>query len=432
MSTQLEPRPSNIVSSFKLLKGNTRTSVIFEPLWGIPFVLYNFYLSLYMKELGVTDRQIGYLISIGFIAGTFFSLLGGTITDRLGRKRTTLIFDFISWPVSMLIYFLSNSFWIFALATVTNSLGRIVGVSWNLMVVEDADNAQRVAAFNLLNIITISTGVLIPLGGILVNAYGVVEAERIFLLFAAISMALMIILRNHFYRETKIGQQILEENRKNPVKIHMRGLLQLKAAGVFKRSSAAAMAACVYILFNLYLPLGTLNSLYFAPYVTEVLHLDKSRISILGGAFSAVIFVIFVFLNPIISKFNTKINMIVGLVIQSAALLLLIAIPEGSLVAALLCIILFGVGFGLFRPFVDSLLAEVTEGKERAGIYSIVNTFTCLSTALVGFVSGSIYIFNPRLIYVGSMVILLVCVVILAVLLKSGSAAAVGQENLEG
>ena len=86
-------RPTNIVQSFKLLKGNTRTSIIFEPLWGIPFVLFNFYLSLYMKELGITDKQIGYLISIGFISGTFFSVFAGAITDKLGRKKTSFIFS---------------------------------------------------------------------------------------------------------------------------------------------------------------------------------------------------------------------------------------------------------------------------------------------------------------------------------------------------
>jgi len=96
MNNRQIPRPSNIIESFKILKGNTRVSIQFEPLWGIPFVLYNFYLSLYMKEIGVTNQEIGYLIAIGFLAGTIFSMFGGVITDKLGRKKTTLIFDLIS------------------------------------------------------------------------------------------------------------------------------------------------------------------------------------------------------------------------------------------------------------------------------------------------------------------------------------------------
>ena len=411
----------SIIRSLGTLKGNTRVSVIFEPLWGIPFVLFNFYLSLYMKELGITDRQIGYLISLGFIAGAVFSLFSGVITDRLGRKKTTVIFDFISWPIAMVIYLLSNSFWMFALATLVNSILRIVSVSWNLMVVEDADNQQRIAAFNLLNIINIATGIIIPVAGIFVNAYGVVTAERIFLSFAAVSMSIMVFGRNHFYKETNVGRRLLEEHKRNPVKNSIKTILPFKAAAVFSRSPSAVMVICVFILFNIYMPLGTVNSLFFAPYMTEVLLLGKPVISILGGVYSAVMFVIFIFVVPVISRRNNVALMIAGLIIQAVSLLLLVVIPSGSLVLTILCIILYATGFGIFRPYIDSLLARVTEGNHRAGIYSIVNTLTCVLTALIGFVSGSLYLINPRLIYIVSIAILAVCGVILAAYLRYGA-----------
>ena len=63
-----------------------------------------------MKAQGITDQQIGYLIAIGFVSGAFFSLLSGAITDYLGRKKTTFIFDLIAWPLSLLIYFFCYQF----------------------------------------------------------------------------------------------------------------------------------------------------------------------------------------------------------------------------------------------------------------------------------------------------------------------------------
>ncbi|MCX8130567.1 MAG: MFS transporter [Clostridia bacterium] len=413
MSELQQSKPTNIFQSFRILKGNTRVSVMLEPLWGIPFVLYNFYLSLYMKELGVTDKQIGYIIAIGFIAGTIFSMFGGTITDRLGRKKTTFIFDFISWPGALIIYLFANSFWVFALATIINSVVRIVSVSWNLMVVEDADGEQRVAAFNLLSIINISTGVLIPLAGILVNSFGVVKAERVFLVFAIISMSTMMIVRNRLYTETGVGQKIIDERRSNPVKRSIKHIFPIKAARTFMKSPKAILVVCLFVLFNLYIPLGTLNRLYFAPFMTDVLTLSKPMISILGGVYSAALFVVFVFINPFISKFNKTITMILGIIIQAIALGLLISIPKDSMISAVLCIMVFAAGFGVFRPLIDSLLAEVTEGNERAGIYSIVNTATCIATALIGIVSGSLYVLNPKLLYIVSVAILLICVIIL-------------------
>jgi len=81
---------ANIFKTFKTLKGNTRISVIFEPMFGIPFALFNFYLSLYMKSQGIGNKQIGYLIAINFIFSAVFSLFGGVISDHLGRKKATL------------------------------------------------------------------------------------------------------------------------------------------------------------------------------------------------------------------------------------------------------------------------------------------------------------------------------------------------------
>ena len=406
---------NNIFKSFKLLKGNTRISVMCEPLWGIPFVLFNFYLSLYMKELGVTDKQLGYLISLGFIAGTFFSLISGAVTDRLGRKKTTLIFDFIAWPLTVIIYFLSNSFAMFALATITNSISRIVSVSWNLMVIEDADNEQRVAAFNLLNIINIATGIVIPSAGLLVSAYGVIISERIFLVYAAISMTTMFIIRNRFYRETSVGQKILDARKKNPERISLKNIIPVNALLAFKGNTKAIVAVMIYILFYIYIPLGTVNSLYFAPFMTEVMNLGKSSISILGGVYSGVMLLVFVFIIPFVSRMKHAVNMQVGICVQMAALILLILIPAGDMKAAIICIIIYAAGFGVFRPFVDSMLAEVSEGASRAGMYSMVNTITCMMTAIIGFVSGRLYIYNPKLLYIVSTVILGICMLLLVV-----------------
>ena len=138
----VELKPANFIESFKNLKGNTRVSVIFEPLWGIPYSLYTFYLSLYMKSQGISDEQIGFLISIGFIASIIFSACAGMITDTFGRRKTTLIFDLISWPVSLLIYLISGNFWMFAVAQIINSLSKVTAVSWNLMLIEDVGEGR--------------------------------------------------------------------------------------------------------------------------------------------------------------------------------------------------------------------------------------------------------------------------------------------------
>lgn len=382
---------------------------MFEPLWGIPYIFYSYYLSLYMKELGISEAQFGTFLAAGFISGAFFSLFGGIITDMLGRKKTTLIFDFISWPVAIFLLLISRSFWMFVLATVVNNAVKIVVVSWNLMVVEDADSRQRIAAYNLLNIITISVGILTPLGGLLVARIGLVSAERIFMAFAIISMTMMILFRNRLYRETRMGQQILEEHKGRRLREVARGGLFRGSFKLFRNRPGAALIVAATVLFNLTLPLGAFNSMYFAPYMTGEAGIDKASVSILGGVYAGVMLLVFLAINPRMRRKDVTGNILLGIVIQGVSLFLITIIPRGGLMQAIFCVALYGLGFGIFKPFLDSLLADVSDGKERAGLYSLVNALTSVLSALIGFLSGYIYEYDPRLIFYSTVGLLVLC-----------------------
>lgn len=409
MSSEL--RAAHIIDSFKTLKGNSRVSVICEPLWGIPWVLYTFYLSLYMKEQGITDTQLGYLISIGFAANIVFAMVGGLITDRLGRRKTTLIFDTIAWSGSILIYLLSHNFGMFALAQIVNGMSRITAVSFNLMVVEDAEVREQVSAYNLINAINISVGIFTPLAGILIKALGVINGEKVLLAFAAVSMAVMFLLRHHYYKETKIGQAILDDREANRKQqsVNLKKI-DLSIFKTLKTKPMVIIALTISVLFNAYLPIGTFQSLYYAPFLTEVLKLDKSAISLLGGVNALMMLLVFSFLTPRLSHEQRFPHMAAGLIFQILALIMFITIPPAKFGGAAIAVILFAIGFGVVKPFNDSLLAEVTQGKERAGIYALHNTAVSISSAGMGLASGHLYQSNPNLIYVISISILLISI----------------------
>lgn len=409
-------KTTNIISLMRTMKGNSWGMVKYQPMWGIPFALCNFYMSLYMKSQGVTDRQIGYLISIGYVTGTIFSLFSGVITDRLGRKRATLISDLISWPGAYLIYLFSNNFWMFAIGAIASSVLRINMVSWNLMIVEDSTDDERVAAYNFNNIVNTAAGILTPICGIVVAAYGVTSAQRVFLVLAIVLMTAMMLLRDHAVVETKIGKEIIERNKeyKSQVKIFDGTGLYKRTFQVLKKNPAIVTMMCIYILFHTYMPIGSLGSLYFAPYVSEFLGLDKSTISILGSVNAVVMLSIMIFINPILNRFNATRNMILSLIIQVVALSMMISIPHNNFTGAALTVGVFSLGYGIFLPFMNTLLAKVTEGcQERAGIYAFNNIAVSIISIVVASISGNLYVINPRSIYIISIVLLIVCFILL-------------------
>ena len=85
-------------------KGNPRTLVLIEPLWGIPYNLISPFATLYMYTQGVTDVQIGLILSITMVIQVFFSFFAGILADKLGRKFTTMMGDFFGWSLACLVW----------------------------------------------------------------------------------------------------------------------------------------------------------------------------------------------------------------------------------------------------------------------------------------------------------------------------------------
>ena len=161
-----------------------------------------------MKEIGLTDTALGKLMVAGTVASFLFSFVSAPVVDRMGRKRATFVFDLLSSALPPLVYLFSKNFFFALLAVILFNSNKIMSIAYYLVMIEDSDEESRIVAFNLFNIITVAAGLLIPLGGILVNKYGLVSTERAFLLISFLMMTGMILFRNMLLKETGIGEKI--------------------------------------------------------------------------------------------------------------------------------------------------------------------------------------------------------------------------------
>ncbi|NMB47050.1 MAG: MFS transporter [Firmicutes bacterium] len=181
-------RSHPLVNTLLDLEGNPRACVWTEPLFGIPLQLYTPYISLYMVALGVTESQIGLIASISMLLQVFWALLSGAITDKFGRKRTTLIADIIAWSIPCLIWAFSQNFTHFLIAAIVNSSWRVAGNSWNCLLVEDSDPDQLVDIFSWTYIAGLLAAFVAPLAGVLIARYGLVPTVRGLYLLAFVMM----------------------------------------------------------------------------------------------------------------------------------------------------------------------------------------------------------------------------------------------------
>ena len=98
------------------LRGNPRACVYTEPMWGLSMNLCLPYATVYMLTFGMSDSQVGIVASIYMFSQMIFAFLSGPIVDKLGRRKSTAIFDFLSWSLPCLIWAFSQGFWFFVVA----------------------------------------------------------------------------------------------------------------------------------------------------------------------------------------------------------------------------------------------------------------------------------------------------------------------------
>ena len=57
-----------------------------------------------MYTQGITDVQIGLISLDHMVDQVLFSFFGGILSDKLGRKATTMMGDFFGWSLACLVW----------------------------------------------------------------------------------------------------------------------------------------------------------------------------------------------------------------------------------------------------------------------------------------------------------------------------------------
>ncbi|MCF8332265.1 MAG: MFS transporter [Bacteroidales bacterium] len=83
---------------------------------------YEPFLLLFLLENGISYTQIGILYGVREILINIFEIPSGMMADATGRRRT-MVFSFILFSISFVIFYLSSSFGFFLLAMIVFALG---------------------------------------------------------------------------------------------------------------------------------------------------------------------------------------------------------------------------------------------------------------------------------------------------------------------
>jgi len=399
-----------LIDTLVTIKGNPRIAIYTEPLWVIPFNLYSPFVAVYMAALALSDMQIGLIASIFMFFRAVSALFSGAITDKLGRKLTTFIFDMASWSIPCLLWALSQNFWWFVVAASFNGLMQITDNSWTCLLIEDAEKRSLVRIFSLLHMIAQLAVIFAPLAAILVNQLSIIPAMRILFMFSFISMTIKFFLLYFLGDETRVGKTRMEETKDMSIWQIMGGY-----GGIFKKIFASSDMILALVLTTIFSIVWMVTGSFFGLYVTGTLDIPEYFLAYFPILRALVIAAFLYLIQPKLEKFGFRMPMLIGLVLFIAGLIMLILTPVGSLPILFSVVFLDAVAFSFVVPRNDSLIQILIEPSERARIRGLMMVVVLGFSIPFGYLAGFLSEINRRLPFAMVAAILVLMFVIIAV-----------------
>jgi MFS family permease len=389
-----------MIKSLVSLRGNSRAIVFTEPLWGIPFNLYAPYMSVYMLTLGLHDSQIGLLTSIGLGLSILAAIMSGITTDKLGRKRTTLISDLLSWTLPAIIWAVAQNFNYFLIAVAFNSMWRIAQTSWTCLIVEDTDQSRLMDIYSWIYIANQIVAFFAPIAGLLIYKYTLVPTMRGLLLFASIMFTVKAFTMNAFVTETHHGKIRMEATRHQSI-FSMLGEYH-GVLGLILKSPAVLYTIGIMLVMSI---CNMISSTFWSILVTQKLNIPEQSLAIFPFVRSSIMLLFFFLMMPTIKEMNFKKPMLIGFCMFIVSQILLILTPPNNYALLLMNVFLDACAFAMVGTQIDRMVAVTVEEKERARIMALIYVVVIIFTTPFGWIAGKLSEINRILPFVMCLVL---------------------------
>jgi len=387
------------------LKGNDKGCIWTEPLWAIPFNLYMQFMTLFMFALGVNDVQIGIILAVGLAFQSIFSILGGVLTDKYGRRLMTFIGDTVSWSIPLIIWTFSQNFWWFLVGAVIHAARNITVISWYALWSDDKTDDDKPATQKIINWLYIIAQITIffaPITGFFISRDGVglIPVMRFIFAGSFVVMTVKFILTWFMTAETERGLQRMRETRDTSLFRLLSGYKR-----VFRQVWLSPGILRVTVLRALITITQLVTSTFFALYATQNLGIAASFIAYFPILRATIMLLFLFFIQNRLNKFKSRYAMFGGLMAYIVSQVLLITSPPQNLTWLFVYIIVEACAVAVFMPRIDTQMIHVVRPRERARTFGVFDSVTFAFAIPFGYLAGFLSDINRRLPFVLNIVL---------------------------
>ncbi|MGB9894972.1 MAG: MFS transporter [Thermoproteota archaeon] len=373
---------------------NSKVLALTEIFWSLPMSWVYFYRPIFLRNLGLTNVEIGLIFSTLSFYNVVLPFFGSILASKLGKKRAFMLCDSIGWTLALINWIISKSFIHVIIAISFEGLVWTTASVWETLLVEDTKPEFRTSVYSFVSLMYTIGSLATPVAGILIGLFGIDLGNRILLSIALLSLIIMFVLRWILLHEgkerlnnergMKVHANLKEYERAIQIILHSKPLLIILIASI--------LGSVYYIATSDYLPLFLVDE--------KGLNLTASLASVIPLLSSSITLLLLLFYVP---KLRNKKQHLLALTLGYASGLVsyftLITFTRNSLIVAFLFSIFNGfyssVSFSVSRTFLNNEIDEI-DSDARISILSIVAISTNMANVLTPMLLGFLYSLDPR------------------------------------
>ena len=324
--------------------------------------MYVSMLPLYMKYLGADVVQIGVFFTVSQIIPLILQVLGGWVSDSIGRLKSIAIGSVIGLGAFISPVFISTWQWLYLSETLNSLTRSLIGPSFGAFIAEETDEEHRGKVYGITDTIyTVVTVIGPPLAGWLADTYS-------FRIMLSVSAGIYIIATCIRLVLAKVAGKRRETIKREDLSF---GSLKINFKTVFGLIVAGGVLTWLLITDGVRDIAFSMSFQLMPIYLEEIGGLSLQKIGWLSSFFGIASMITTIPAGWFSDKVGERIAIALGFFLEFLAMILMIRVD--SFLGYAITWSVFGVGVGLMSPAYQSLLSKVLPDKLRGTGFGLIH-----------------------------------------------------------
>lgn len=325
--------------------------------------MYDGLMPLYLQDLDASIPQIGLFFTLSQIVPLLLQILGGWISDSLGRLRAIAIGS-VFGVIGFIPLILADTWHWLLLAVAVGSVARaLVGPSFDAFIAEHSSEENRGKVYGVSQSLFMIVSVVgPPLGAWLAGSYGF----KFMLLVAGVFYFVAAIVRIGMAREAAKGQT------SKPM-LSFAGL-KSNLSAMFALMFSGGLITWILITDGFRDVSFQLSGNLFPVYMQDIGRLSIAQIGWVNSLFGLCMMLTTFPGGWLSDKVGERVGIASGMALMGSALFLLINIPQGNVWLYFAGWAMAGMGVGIMMPAYQSLISKAVPQHLRGTAFGLFST----------------------------------------------------------